>query len=226
MLPLRVPFRMVLAPVPIFPLTKNNAVLLLVDPQHFMTDRSQGLGRLARERGIAREFEEFYAQVDAALRNMARLLTACRKHKVGVAYTLLNCEKPDCSELSRQLLASRLPIPVGSSLDEIRPEVAPAPGDWILPRGTFSPFVGTNLLTLLRDADIDTIILAGILANISVEMTAREAADRGFGVVVVWDAAASETLDWHTVIMTAIVGGLIRVRSTPQVIEMLEGTRT
>ena len=72
----------------------------------------------------------------------------------------------------------------------------------------------------------DTIILAGILANISVEMTAREAADRGFGVVVVWDAAASETLDWHTVTMAGIVGGLIRVRSTPPVIEMLEGTRT
>jgi nicotinamidase-related amidase len=217
---------MLLAPVPIFPLTERNAALLLIDPQHFMTSRDRGLAQLARERGIAREFEEYYAQVDAALRNMARLLTACRKHRLGVAYTLLNCEKPDRSELSRQLRSSCLPIPVGSPLDEIRPEVAPAPGDWILPRGTFSPFVGTNLLPLLHDAGVDTIILAGILANISLEMTAREAADRGFGVVLVWDAAASETLDWHTVTMTGIVGGFVRVRSTPQVIEMLEGTRT
>ena len=37
--------------------------------------------------------------------------------------------------------------------------------------------------------DVDTLLLAGMLANQSVWQAAREAADRGFGVVVVWIAA-------------------------------------
>ena len=223
---LRVPYKMLSAPVPPFHLARENAALLLIDPQHFTTMRDQGLGRVASERGITREFDQYYEQADAAMRNMVRLLGACRLHGVRVVYTVLNCAPPDRSDLSRQLRVSHLPIPVGSPVEEIRSEVAPAAEDLVLPRGTYSPFAGTNLLTLLREANIDTIILAGMLANVSVAMTAREAADRDFGVIFVWDASASETLDWHIQIKISLVGGLIRVRSTQEVIEMLEGTRT
>jgi nicotinamidase-related amidase len=116
---------------------------------------------------------------------------------------------------------------VGPPLEEIRPEVAPASGDLVLPRGTYSPFAaGPVLLDTLRKAGVDTIILAGMLANTTVALTAREAADRDLGVVVAWDASASETLGWHEIIKTGLVGSLICVRTTRQVIEMLEGVRT
>jgi nicotinamidase-related amidase len=81
-------------------------------------------------------------------------------------------------------------------------------------------------LSVLQEAKIDTIVLAGMLANVTVAPTAREAADRDFGVVWVWDASASETLAWHEHTKTGIVGPLIRIRTTQQVIEMMEGTRT
>jgi nicotinamidase-related amidase len=201
-------------------------ILLLIDPQSFTTVRDQGLGRIANERGIMHEFDEYYAQADAAMHNMARLVGACRLNGIRVIYTVLNSERPDRSDLSRQLRVSGLPIPVGVPAADIRPEVAPAPEDLVLPRGTYSPFAGTDLTTVLRKAHIDTIVLAGMLADISVAMTAREAADRDFGVIVVWDASASETLDWHESTKTGIAGGLIRIRSTRQVIGMLEGTRS
>lgn len=222
----RVPYKMLSRPTPPFQLTKDNAALLLMDAQHFTTTRDQGLGQVASERGIMREFDEYYAQADAAIHNMVRLLAACRLHGIRIIYTVLNSELPDRSDLSRQLRVSGLPIPVGPPVAEIRPEVALAAGDVILPRGTYSPFAGTDLLTLLRDAQVDTIILAGMLANVSVAMTAREAADRDLSVIMVWDASASETLDWHENTKTGLVGGLIRIRTTQQVIEMIEGMRT
>ena len=58
---------------------------------------------------------------------------------------------------------------------------------------TYSPFAGTNLQQRLREAGVDTLIVAGMLANYTVWMTAREAADRDVGVVVAIDASASET---------------------------------
>jgi nicotinamidase-related amidase len=65
-----------------------------------------------------------------------------------------------------------------------------------------------------------------MLASQTVWQAAREAADLDFGVVVVMDCCASETLAWHTQLRTGIVGGLIRQRSSGEVIEMLEGRRT
>ena len=221
---LRVPYKMLLAPVPPFRLTQANTALLLVDAQHFTTTRTQGLGLLASERGIERELDEYYLQVEAALKNMARLLAACRAHGVRVIHTLLNIAEP--GGLSRQFRVSELPIPAGDPVPEIRPEVAPRAGEPLLPRATYSPFAGTDLQQVLLRAQVDTLILAGMLANYSVWMTAREAADRDFGVVVVGDASASETLEWHLQFRTGIVGGLIRLRSTQEVIEMLDGTRT
>jgi nicotinamidase-related amidase len=211
---------------PPFKLTKENAVLLLMDPQHFTTSRDQGLGLAAAERGITREFDEYYAQVDAAMRNMVDLLAACRRYGLRVIYTVLNAQRPDRSDLSRQLRVSGLPIPIGPLAADIRPEVAPATEDVVLPRGTHSPFAGTDLLSVLQEAKVDTIVLAGMLANVSVAPTAREAADRDFGVVWVWDASASETLEWHEHTKTGIVGPLVRIRTTQQVVEMMEGVRS
>jgi nicotinamidase-related amidase len=217
---------MLAAPVPPFHLARTNTALLLVDAQHFTTTREQGLGRLAYERGIDRELDEYYLQVGAALRNMARLVAGCRAHDVRVIHTVLSCTQADRSDLSRQMRVSELPIPVGDPRAEIRPEVAPLAGELVLPRVTYSPFVTKDLPEVLHQAEVDTIILAGMLANYSVWMTAREAADRDFGVVVVIDASASETLEWHLQLRTGIVGGLIRQRTTSEVIEMLDGTRT
>jgi len=222
----RVPFKMLSRATPPFRVSGENAALLLVDPQRFTTLRDEGLGQVARERGILREFEEYYAQVDAALRNMERLLAAGREHGLLVIYIVLNSQDPERRDLSRQLQVSGLPIPVGPPAADIRAQVAPEPGELVLPRGTFSPFAGTDLLDVLREARVDTIVLAGMLANTTVVLTAREAADRGFGVIVAWDASASETLTWHEITKTELVGPLIRLRTVQQAVEMMEGTRT
>ena len=42
----------------------GNTALLLIDAQHFTTTRNQGMGRLASERGIDREFDEYYLQAE------------------------------------------------------------------------------------------------------------------------------------------------------------------
>jgi nicotinamidase-related amidase len=222
----RVPFKNLSRATPPFRLTESNAALLLMDAQRFTTQRDEGLGREAQRRGILREFEEYYAQVDAALRNMQRLLAGCREHGLTIIHTVLNASSADGHGLSRQLEVSGLPIPARAPQDEIRPEMAPLPSELILPRGTYSPFAGTDLLSVLHENKVDTLILAGMLANTTVALAAQEAADRDLGVIMVWDASASESLYWHEIIKTGLAGPLIRIRTAQQVIEMLEGTRT
>ena len=64
--------------------------------------------------------------------------------------------------------------------DEIREEVAPRGDESILPRTTYSPFADPGFAEALRAPGRDTLLVAGMLANMSVWQTAREAADRGF----------------------------------------------
>lgn len=54
-----------------------------------------------------------------------------------------------------------------------------------------SGFFGTDLDTVLRGLDIDTLILAGVTTNVCVLATAIDAAARDFGVVVASDLTAS-----------------------------------
>lgn len=223
---LRVPFKMLLAPTPPFPLRADNAALLLIDAQHFTTTRSQGIGRLASERGIDREFDEYFLQADAALKNMARLVGACRAHRLLVLHTVLCARNADRTDMSRQMQVSELPLPIGEPREEIRDEAAPIDDEPVFPRTTYSPFVEPAFAKALNATGRDTLLIAGMLANISVWQTARDAADRGFGVIVVSDCCASETFEWHTQLRTGVVGGLIRERPCHAVIEMLEGTRT
>jgi len=100
-------------------------------------------------------------------------------------------------------------------------EVFPRDGDTVLYRKTFGGFAGNNLNHYLKAKGIEAVLLAGMMANHTVAMTAREAADRGYHAVIVQDACASETLECHLLAMNTLVGGLIRVRSTREVIDML-----
>jgi nicotinamidase-related amidase len=224
---IRTPYNMLIAPPPRIRLSTESVALLLMDAQLYAASTEHGLGLAARERGILREFDEYYLQVEAALRNMKRLLVACRSRQVPVIYTLLMGQRADRSDFSKQLRLSELPLPVGTlATSEISPEVAPDSADVVLQRGTYSPFVGTDLESLLRRRNVRAIIVAGFLANVVVALAAREAADRDFSVLVVRDASASETLDLHTFTMASLAGGLIRVHSTRETLEMLEGIRT
>ena len=73
---------------------------------------------------------------------------------------------------------------------------------------------------------VETLLLAGMMADTVLAMAAREAADRDYGVILVMDASASQTNDWHVNLRDGIVGGLIRQRTTTQVLEMMRGERT
>jgi nicotinamidase-related amidase len=217
---------MLLAPIPAFSLRADHTALLLVDAQRFTTIRGEGLGRLASERGIDREFDEYFAQADAALKNMAELVAACREHGIGIVHTVLCARNPDRRDMSREMQASEMPLPIGDPRREIRDEVAPIGDEPVFPRTTYGPFANPAFAEALHARACDTLLLGGMLANYSVWQAAREAADRGFGVIVVSDCCASETFAWHTQFRTGVVGGLIRERRCHAVIEMLEGTRT
>lgn len=81
----------------------------------------------------------------------------------------------------------------GSAPGDILPAISPFPGQPTL-QGPPDKFLGTNLDTILKDANIKTVILAGTDAAGAVLTMASEAAQRGYQVIVPLDLMSSSNL--------------------------------
>jgi nicotinamidase-related amidase len=196
----------------------------VVDVHRFTVSPDHGFGRLAAERGIARELGEYYEQVEQALPNVVRLLDACRTSGLPVIFTRLVAD--DGHGPTPQARVTGFWTAAGSSEAEFVPGLQPHTGDVVINKTATSGFASGRLDALLRARDIEHLVVCGVLTNGAVEHTVRDAADRGYGVIVVSDACAGESWTIGAFVMTTLVGGLIRTRSTQAVLEMLNGTRT
>lgn len=74
---------------------------------------------------------------------------------------------------------------------EIVSELAPGAEDTILPKLRYDAFFGTPLDHLLRRWAVDTLVICGTVANISVHYTAASAALRRYDVVIPRDAISA-----------------------------------
>jgi nicotinamidase-related amidase len=218
-MPLRTPYHMLMRALPLASVGAGRAALLLIDVQKFTALRGQGLDAEAARRGITGEFADYYAQVAAALRNIERLLAACRAKEIAAFHIRV----ADTGSLSRQFRLSGLERPPADSPDETLPQAAPSLGEPVIERGAYSVFHSTDLEQKLHHQGVETLIIAGMMANVTVALAAREAADRSFDVLVVQDASASETREWHALAMQGLGGGAIRVLWTEDVLELIDG---
>jgi nicotinamidase-related amidase len=81
----------------------------------------------------------------------------------------------------------------GSPAWEIVPELAPRQGEVVIDKITMSAFESTFLNVALRDAHLDSFIIAGIALEVGIEPTVRHGADLNLIPVVTADACGSKT---------------------------------
>ncbi|MFC8623028.1 cysteine hydrolase family protein [Streptomyces anulatus] len=69
----------------------------------------------------------------------------------------------------------------------IVPELAPAPGETVVPKAAPDSFLDTELDAVLRARGVTEVVVTGFATEICVESTARQALSRGYDVVLVAD---------------------------------------
>jgi nicotinamidase-related amidase len=89
----------------------------------------------------------------------------------------------------------------GTEGAKIIDELRPSDKDYVIPKRTYSAFVGTSLDNMLKEAyngrGADTLIITGLLTNICDMHAAYDAFVRGFDVVVAEDGVDAFTEDDH-----------------------------
>lgn len=169
-------------PVPRAPwtITRDRAALLVHDMQHY----------------FVRPYARDQSPMAPVVANIARLVAAARAAGVPVFYT---AQHGNQDRRDRGLQAD-LWGPGMSDAPEhqpILPELAPAPGDFVLTKHRYSAFQRSNLETLLRVRGRDQLLVCGIYAHIGVTLTLAEAFQRDIEPFLVADAVADFSREKH-----------------------------
>ena len=128
-------------------------------------------------------------------------------------------------KLSGESLSTRLPnTDKKATFHNIPKSLQPNPtlgkGDILIPKTSCSVFVSTNIHYILRNLNIEQLVICGQLTDQCVMSAVRDAADLGYFVTVVQDACAAQSGSDHE---RGILGmqGFSRIVDTKQVIEEL-----
>jgi biuret amidohydrolase len=93
-------------------------------------------------------------------------------------------------------------------------------GDLVLPRyHGLSPMTGTPLDSLLRNAGVTTIVVAGVSLNVAIPNLVFDAVNRAYQVIVVTDAVAGTPLEHGASVLRHTLALLATLATTDQVEE-------
>ncbi|MBR2689272.1 MAG: cysteine hydrolase [Aquamicrobium sp.] len=199
------------------PFRRGETALLLVDMQ-----------RIWLEPGADPDHPElgpdhyFYRQTATeTIPNQERLLRAARANGVEVLHTIIQSLTEDGRD--RSLDHKLTPIHIPPSLPEGLPiaPLAPVGDEIMLPKTSSGIFNSTNVDYLLKNLGIRYLIVVGVLTDQCVDMTVRDAADRGYLVTCVSDACATRTQERHDIALKAF-GGYCWVTDTDTAVARIE----
>lgn len=108
---------------------------------------------------------------------------------------------------------------------DIIPELYPIEGEPVVDKPGKGAFYDTDLLGILRNQDIKTLIVCGVTTEVCVHTTVREANDRGFDALVPEDCTASYFPEFKRVALEMLKaqGGIFGwVSNSEKVVEGLE----
>jgi nicotinamidase-related amidase len=109
----------------------------------------------------------------------------------------------------------------GSQAAEIAPEVAPGPGDVLIPKHRWSAFHQTHLELQLRTRGLKTVIIAGGSTDVGIVSTAFAARDLDFGIVIVRDCCYSHRDGNNDFLINRLLPRMARLLTCDEVIQLM-----
>jgi nicotinamidase-related amidase len=97
-------------------------------------------------------------------------------------------------------------------------------GDFVVEKMRMNAFYDTKLDILLRGLGVETLIVTGAWTNMSIEHTARHAADAGYRAVVASDGTSTVDEDWQRAALEYAMQNVATVASCAEIAEAIGAT--
>ncbi len=136
---------------------------------------------------------EYQKRAQAILPALGKLVEAARKAGITVVYTT-DAHTPEDSELAMKWPPHAMK---GTKWAEIVPSLAPKPGDVVLEKTTYSPFVSSEIDAELKARGIKRLYITGLHTDCCARHTSADAFQRGYDLVWVTDALQAFTDEQH-----------------------------
>lgn len=204
------------------PKNRNQLALVIIDMQRDFLEPG-GFGD-----ALGNDVPRLQAIVPA----LQQLLAAFRRLNLPIIHTL-ECHQPDLSDCPPAKLRrgqGTLKIgdtgPMGRILVQGEPgnaiisELAPCPGEIVIPKPGKGAFYNTPLLSKLQEKEITHLLITGVTTEVCVQTTMREANDRGYECLLVEDCTESyfPRFKQATLEMVRAQGGIVGWTATTQAI--------
>ncbi|MEM9529366.1 MAG: isochorismatase family cysteine hydrolase [Pseudomonadota bacterium] len=210
-------------PIDLVPAT---TALLVVDMQNATGNPDLGLGRLLSEEGKAESTTYRFRRINNLLvPNIQKLSAACRETGARVIYITYGSEVEDYSDMPEHMvrIVKATHNRVGRPEHDIVTALTPEPGDLVFNKKSMGAFSSTGIDSGLRALGIETVLMTGVSTNNCVAMTAMEACDHQYGVVMVSDATGTDSDEMQNATLTMLRRLWSRVLTTDEVIAELKG---
>ena len=115
---------------------------------------------------------------------------------------------------------------------EIHETVKPRPQDPVIQKHYPNSFRETPLLNMLKDTEVERVVICGAMSHMCIDATTRAAADFGFNCTVIHDGCATRSLDFgnkkiladdvHASFMAALGAAYARVMSCKEFLSKIK----
>jgi nicotinamidase-related amidase len=203
-------------------LTGETTALLVIDLQYADAHPDYGSVRKWRERASG-SVEYYVGRLQAeVVPNTQRLLSAFRARGLEVMFTRIQALTRDGRDRSREHKSLGILVPRGAREADMLDEVAPAGDEIVIDKTCGSPFNGSNIDYVLRNIGIETLVVSGVVTSGCVEITVRDAADRGYSVILVRDAVATWTPEMEHASLMHMGNSYAKIKTTDEVLRLVE----
>jgi nicotinamidase-related amidase len=183
----------------------SNSALLVIDMQRYFLEKGA---------------PAFLNPPDALLKNVKSLVDAFRREEKLVVFTRHAHKKGEPLGQMGRWWDDDLPFE-GNKYSDLTPKVKLEDDDIIITKTRYSALEGTGLLEILRDKGVDTVVICGVMTNVCVETTARDAFMKDFQPIVVDDACAGKGREYHAASILNLSYAFAVIETTQSVIAKL-----
>ncbi len=156
----------------------------------------------------------YFKEATRIVPNIQQLITMYRGEKRPVIFTryalLRTEEKGTIGRWWRDVLYD------DQAMAPLIESLQPLPSEPVIRKTQYSAFFQTNLESFLKDQQVSSLVITGVLTHLCCETTARDAFMRGYDVFFVTDATASDEKRFHTASLTNLSDGFATLTTTQE----------
>jgi len=188
-----------LVPEPTEPeIDPKRTALLIVDMQYMCGHPDGWMGRLAKDQGKPDHLKERFDFIDEITPNLRGLLDHCRANGIEVFHIRVAFRTRSSRDAMSDFQVRQDDKTPYVPLDyDILPALAPIDDEIVIDKTSVSTFNSTSIDQILRNMGRDRLWVTGVVTEGCVELTARDARDRGYDVTLVTDCCASSRRTAH-----------------------------